>query len=42
MAPFAVISTPALAEFYSARVGCVVEQPVLGVADIGALCVKTP
>ncbi len=41
VAPFAVYATPALPEFYSARIGCVVEQPVIGAADIGSLCVKT-
>jgi ABC-type transport system substrate-binding protein/class 3 adenylate cyclase/tRNA A-37 threonylcarbamoyl transferase component Bud32 len=40
VAPFAVYATPALPEFYSARVGCVVEQPVVGAADIGSLCVR--
>jgi hypothetical protein len=29
-----------LPEFFSARVGCRVEQPVVGAADIGTLCVK--
>jgi ABC-type transport system substrate-binding protein len=40
VAPFAVYSTPVLPEFFSARVGCRVEQPVVGAVDIGALCVK--
>ena len=40
VAPFAVYSVPVLAELYSGRVTCRVEQPVLGVVDLGTLCVK--
>jgi ABC-type transport system substrate-binding protein len=40
VAPFAVYSTPVLPEFFSARVGCGVEQPVIGAVDIGTLCIK--
>jgi hypothetical protein len=40
VAPFAAYSTPVLPEFFSARVGCRVEQPVIGAVDIGKLCVK--
>jgi ABC-type transport system substrate-binding protein len=40
VAPFAAYSTPVLPEFYSARVACRVEQPVVGAADIGTLCVR--
>jgi hypothetical protein len=39
VAPFAVYSTPVLPEFFSARVGCGVEQPVIGAVDIGTLCI---
>jgi peptide/nickel transport system substrate-binding protein len=39
VAPFAVYSTSVLPEFFSARVGCGVEQPVVGAVDIGTLCV---
>jgi ABC-type oligopeptide transport system substrate-binding subunit/class 3 adenylate cyclase/tRNA A-37 threonylcarbamoyl transferase component Bud32 len=39
VAPFAAYSTPVLPEFFSARVGCGVEQPVIGAVDIGTLCV---
>ena len=40
VAPFAVYATPVVPEFFSARVGCRVEQPVIGAVDIAALCVK--
>jgi ABC-type transport system substrate-binding protein len=40
VAPFVAYSTPVLPEFFSARIGCRVEQPVLGAVDIGTLCVK--
>jgi hypothetical protein len=40
VAPFAAYSTPVLPEFYSARVACRVEQPVVGAADIGTLCIR--
>ncbi len=40
VAPFAAYSTPVLPEFFSARLGCQVEQPVIGAVDIGALCVE--
>jgi ABC-type transport system substrate-binding protein len=39
VAPFAAYSTPVLPEFFSARVGCGVEQPVIGAVDIATLCV---
>jgi ABC-type transport system substrate-binding protein/class 3 adenylate cyclase/tRNA A-37 threonylcarbamoyl transferase component Bud32 len=39
VAPFAAYSTPLLPEFFSARMGCRLEQPVIGAADLGALCV---
>ena len=39
VAPFAVYATAVLPEFFSARVGCGVEQPVVGAVDIGTLCV---
>jgi ABC-type transport system substrate-binding protein len=38
--PIAVVSTPETPEFFSARMGCQVEQPVIGAVDIGALCVR--
>jgi len=41
VAPFAVFATPVVPEFFSARVGCRVEQPIVGAVDIGALCVKS-
>ena len=40
VAPFAAYATPVLPEFFSARVGCGVEQPVVGAVDIGTLCIK--
>jgi serine/threonine-protein kinase len=40
VAPFAAYSTPVLPEFFSARVGCRVEQPVVGAVDIGTLCIR--
>jgi ABC-type transport system substrate-binding protein/class 3 adenylate cyclase/tRNA A-37 threonylcarbamoyl transferase component Bud32 len=40
VAPFAAYSTPVLPELFSARIGCRVEQPVVGAADIGALCIR--
>jgi ABC-type transport system substrate-binding protein len=39
VAPFAAYGTPVLPEFFSARIGCRVEQPVTGTVDIAALCV---
>jgi ABC-type oligopeptide transport system substrate-binding subunit/class 3 adenylate cyclase/streptogramin lyase/predicted Ser/Thr protein kinase len=39
VAPFAAYATPVLPEFFSARVGCRVEQPVVGAVDIGSLCI---
>ena len=39
VAPFAAFATPVVPEFFSARIGCRVEQPVVGVVDIGALCI---
>ncbi len=39
-APIAVRGTPVTPEFFSARMGCQVEQPVIGAVDIGALCVR--
>jgi ABC-type transport system substrate-binding protein/class 3 adenylate cyclase/predicted Ser/Thr protein kinase len=38
--PFAAYAVPVLPEFFSARLGCHVEQPILGAVDIGALCVR--
>ena len=38
VAPFAAFATPVLPEFFSARLGCRVDQPVTGQVDIGALC----
>ena len=38
--PMAVVSTPETPQFFSARMGCQVEQPVVGAVDIGALCVR--
>jgi ABC-type transport system substrate-binding protein/class 3 adenylate cyclase len=38
--PIAAYGTPVLPEFFSARVGCRVEQPIIGMADIGALCIR--
>jgi ABC-type oligopeptide transport system substrate-binding subunit/class 3 adenylate cyclase len=38
--PFAAYETPVLPQFFSARIGCKVFQPVYGTVDIGALCVK--
>jgi ABC-type transport system substrate-binding protein/class 3 adenylate cyclase/tRNA A-37 threonylcarbamoyl transferase component Bud32/streptogramin lyase len=40
VAPYAAYSTPVMPEFFSARVGCGVEQPVIGAVDIGTLCIK--
>jgi ABC-type transport system substrate-binding protein len=40
VAPIAVRGTPVTPEFFSARMGCQVEQPVIGAVDIGALCVR--
>jgi ABC-type transport system substrate-binding protein/class 3 adenylate cyclase/tRNA A-37 threonylcarbamoyl transferase component Bud32/streptogramin lyase len=39
VAPFAAFATPVMPEFFSARLGCRVEQPIVGAVDIGALCV---
>ena len=39
--PFAAFANPVLPEFFSARMGCKVFQPVYGAVDIGALCVKS-
>jgi serine/threonine-protein kinase len=38
--PIAVVSTPVTPEFFSGRLGCQVEQPVIGAVDIGALCIR--
>ena len=38
--PIAVYGTAVMPEFFSARMGCRVEQPIIGMADIGALCVR--
>ena len=38
VAPFAAFSTPVLPEFFSSRVGCRIEQPIIGAVDLGALC----
>jgi len=40
VAPFAAYSTPVVPEFFSARIGCRVTQPVIGGIDIGALCIR--
>jgi ABC-type transport system substrate-binding protein len=39
VAPFAAYATPVLPQFFSARIGCRVTQPVVGAVDIGALCI---
>jgi ABC-type transport system substrate-binding protein/class 3 adenylate cyclase/predicted Ser/Thr protein kinase len=39
VAPFAAFATPVMPEFFSARIACRVEQPVVGAVDIGTLCV---
>jgi ABC-type transport system substrate-binding protein len=41
VAPFAAYGTPLLPEFFSARMDCRVEQPIVGAVDIGALCVSS-
>ena len=41
VAPFAAYATPVLPEFFSTRIGCRVEQPIVGAVDLGALCVKS-
>jgi hypothetical protein len=33
-------STLSCRSFFSSRVGCRIEQPIVGAVDIGALCVK--
>ncbi len=38
--PIAAYGTAVMPEFLSARMGCRVEQPIIGMADIGALCVR--
>jgi ABC-type transport system substrate-binding protein/class 3 adenylate cyclase len=38
--PIAVFAAPVTPEFFSARMGCQVEQPIIGAVDIGALCVR--
>jgi serine/threonine-protein kinase len=40
LAPLAVYSTSTTPELFSARVGCGVEQPVIGAVDLGTLCVR--
>jgi serine/threonine protein kinase len=40
VAPFAAYAKPVLPELFSARLGCRVEQPIVGAVSIGALCVK--
>jgi ABC-type oligopeptide transport system substrate-binding subunit/class 3 adenylate cyclase/streptogramin lyase/tRNA A-37 threonylcarbamoyl transferase component Bud32 len=40
LAPFAAYSTPVLPEFFSERVGCRLEHPIIAAVDIGTLCVK--
>jgi serine/threonine-protein kinase len=40
VAPIAVRGTPVTPEFFSARMGCQVEQPIIGAADLGALCIR--
>ena len=39
-APLAVIGTPAIPEFFSARVSCHVPQPLQFGADLGSLCLR--
>jgi peptide/nickel transport system substrate-binding protein len=39
--PFAAYANPVVPEFFSTRMGSKVFQPVYGVVDIGALCVKS-
>jgi ABC-type transport system substrate-binding protein/class 3 adenylate cyclase/tRNA A-37 threonylcarbamoyl transferase component Bud32 len=39
VAPFAAYSTPVMPEFFSARLGCHITQPVVGAVDIGTLCI---
>jgi ABC-type oligopeptide transport system substrate-binding subunit/streptogramin lyase len=39
VAPFAAYATPTLAELFSARMGCRVEQPQFGGVNLGLLCV---
>jgi peptide/nickel transport system substrate-binding protein len=39
-APWAAYSVPMLPEFFSARIGCQIFQPVIGVVDIGSLCIR--
>jgi peptide/nickel transport system substrate-binding protein len=39
-APWAAYSTPVLPEFFSARIGCQIFQPVIGTVDIGSLCLR--
>jgi ABC-type oligopeptide transport system substrate-binding subunit len=39
VAPFAAYASPTLAELFSARMGCRVEQPQYGAVNIGLLCV---
>jgi ABC-type transport system substrate-binding protein/class 3 adenylate cyclase/streptogramin lyase/tRNA A-37 threonylcarbamoyl transferase component Bud32 len=41
-APWAAYSTPVLPEFFSARIGCQIFQPVIGTVDIGSLCLRRP
>jgi hypothetical protein len=41
-APRAAFGTPAMPEFFSARVGCHVVQPVQFGADVGSLCLPRP
>ncbi len=38
--PLAGYGTAVLPEFFSARMGCRIEQPILGTVDLAALCVK--
>jgi ABC-type transport system substrate-binding protein len=40
VAPIAVRGRPVTPEFFSARMGCQVEQPIIGAADLGALCIR--
>jgi hypothetical protein len=37
--PFAVYSQARIPEFFSARMGCLLTNPVMGAVDLGALCV---
>jgi ABC-type oligopeptide transport system substrate-binding subunit len=40
VAPFAAYATPVLPELFSPRLGCRVEQPIIGSVNIGTLCIN--